>query len=99
MLKTVQRLPLFKLIAVAQIALLARRHVSALTPIERRRLGELVRHGRRLSPDERRELRQLAMKLEPRAFAGAMADHLSPFPLPKRVTRGPKKKRRAASGR
>ena len=27
----------------------------------------------------------LALKLEPRAFAGAAADHLSPFPVPKRA--------------
>ena len=83
-----KRLPMFKIIAAAQVALLAHRHLKALTPIERRRLSELVRNGHRLAPHERRELRDLAMKLEPRAFAGAAADHMSPFPLPKRVTRG-----------
>ena len=95
MLRTVRRLPLFKILAVAQLALLARRHMSALTPAERRRLADLVRHGHRLSAPERTELRDLAAKLEPRAFAVAAADYLSPFPLPKRVLRG----RRRFSGR
>jgi hypothetical protein len=88
MLRTMRRLPFFKILAVAQVALLARRHLAALTPIERRRLGELVRHGHRLSGPERRELRDLVMKLEPRAFAAAAADHMSPFPLPKRMLGG-----------
>jgi hypothetical protein len=87
-----KRLPFFKILAFAQIALLTHRHLTRLTPFERRRLGELVRRGHRLRGDERRELRDLAMKLEPRAFAGGVADHLSPFPLPKRVTRGKKKR-------
>ena len=37
-----------------------------------------------LTPAERHELIELALKLEPRAFAGAAANHLSPVPLPKR---------------
>jgi hypothetical protein len=84
MFRTVRRLPLFKVIAVVQVALLARRHFGALTPSERRRMGELARRGHRLSPDERRELRRLASKLEPGAFAVAAADRMSPFPLPGR---------------
>jgi hypothetical protein len=35
---------------------------------------------------ERRELRELVAKLDPRAFAGGAADRLSPVPLPKRLT-------------
>jgi hypothetical protein len=88
MFRTVRRLPLFKLIAVVQLALLARRHFGALTPSERRRMGELARRGHRLSPSERHELRVLASKLEPGAFAAAAADHLSPFPMPRRVLGG-----------
>jgi hypothetical protein len=64
--------------------MLARRHLTALTPHERRRLVELARRGHRLSRDERTELRELAMKLEPRAFASAIADTMSPIRLPKR---------------
>jgi hypothetical protein len=87
-----KRLPFFKILAIIQIAMLARRHVSVLTPMERRRLGELVRRGHHLRGDERRELIDLARKLEPRAFAGAAADRLSPFPLPNRLTRGKKRR-------
>ena len=36
-----KRVPLFKVIAIIQIALLAHRHLRVLTPRERRRLGEL----------------------------------------------------------
>jgi hypothetical protein len=88
-----RRLPFLKLLAVIQLALLARRHLSALSPTERRRMSELARRGRSLTPAERTELRELAGKLEPRAFAGAVADAFSPFPLPKRVTRGPRNRR------
>ena len=88
-----RRLPFLKVLAVVQLALLARRHLSALSPAERRRMSELARHGRSLTPDERAELRSLAGRLEPRAFAGAVADAFSPFPLPKRVTRGPRSRR------
>ena len=94
MFKTIGRIPLFKIIAVAQLALVARRHMNALNPMERRRLAELVRNGRHLTADERRELWDLALKLEPRAFAGTVADRMSPFPLPKRVTRGPRRSAR-----
>ena len=88
-----RRLPFLKVLAVVQLALLARRHMRALSPDERRRMGELARKGRSRTPAEKAELRDLATRLEPRAFAGAVADAFSPFPLPKRVTRGPKRKR------
>ncbi len=96
MFRTVRRLPLFKVIAVVQLALLARRHLGAVTPSERRRLAELARRGHRLTPAERAELRELASKLEPRAFAVSAADHLSPFPVPRRVLGG---RRRGPGGR
>ena len=83
--RTIRRMPFLKFVAVVQLALLARRHLGVLTPAERRRMADLVRHPHTLTPAERRELGDLAMKLEPRAFAGAAADHLSPFPLPKRL--------------
>jgi hypothetical protein len=94
-----KRLPIFKLIALAEIALLARAHVTRLTGPERRRLLELVRASRgrkgNLTDAERHELAELVNKMEPRMFAGTAADHLSPVPLPKRVTHGPKREREA----
>jgi hypothetical protein len=93
MLRTVRRLPLFKVVAILQLALLARRHLGALTPAERRRATELARRARTLTPEERHELIALAGKLEPRAFAGAAADKLSPVPLPRSITgRGSRRK-------
>jgi hypothetical protein len=82
----IRRLPFFKIVALAQLALLARRHLSALTPADRHRLAELARHAHHLTPDERHELVDLARKLEPGVFAGAVADRMSPVPLPKRFS-------------
>lgn len=88
---------MFKLLAIGEIALLARTHAIKLTPDERRRLVALVRHGRgrpsKLSAAEREELQALVAKAEPRLFAGAVADKLSPVPLPRRLREG---KRRSA---
>ena len=92
-----KRLPVLKLLAIGEIALLARDHYGKLHPEERRRLVDLVRkgHGRpsALEPEEREELAQLASKLEPRHFAGLVADRLSPVPLPGRIVRGPRRQR------
>ncbi len=79
-------LPIFRLLAVAHIALLARRHLGALDTTDRR-LATLVRKGRGLIPEDCAELRALAAKLEPRAFALAAADKLSPVRLPARLLR------------
>jgi hypothetical protein len=87
------RIPFFKLLAILQILLLARRHLLGLSAAERRRLTELVRNGHHLSGPERRELRELAGKLQPGAFAFAAADRLSPIGVPGR------RKRASASGR
>ena len=84
--RVARRLPIFKLLAVAEIALMARKHLQHLDPAERRRLGELVRRGRSLSPAERTELRALTSKLEPRVFAGAALDQLSSIPLPRSLS-------------
>ena len=83
MFRTIRRMPFLKVLAVVQLALLARRHLGALTPPERKRMAELARHARQLTPAERSELRGLALKLEPHAFAGAAVDHLSPLPVPR----------------
>jgi hypothetical protein len=87
-----RRLPVLKLLAIGEIVLLARQHVDKLEPHERRRVIELLRLGggrpSRLSNAQRRELSALVEKAEPRLFAGAAADKLSPVPLPRRLVRG-----------
>ena len=80
--RLVRRLPWLQLISLLEVALLARRHLAALTPAERRRLADLVRRARRLSAPERQELRVLAAKLELREFATGAASRLSPLRVP-----------------
>jgi hypothetical protein len=91
-----RRLPVVKLLAIGEIALLAREHIGKLEPGERRRLVDLVRRGRgrprNLSAEERSELSMLVAKAEPRLFAGLVADKLSPVRLPRRVVRGRRKR-------
>jgi hypothetical protein len=91
-----KRLPVLKLLAIGEIALLARTHVTKLAPAERRRLITLVKKGRgrpsKLNAAERDELERLVAKVEPRIFAGEVADKLSPVPLPRRLKHGSKKK-------
>jgi hypothetical protein len=92
-----RRLPLLKLLALAEIAMIARDHLFRLDGHERRRLFALMRKGRgrkgNLTPAEHDELAGLVAKLEPRHFAGLAADRFSPVPLPKRLVHGPPKKR------
>jgi hypothetical protein len=84
-----RRVPVVKVLALAEVALLAREHLARLQPAQRRRLFELVRmaHGRprNLSRAEREELMALVLEAEPRRFAALAADKLSPFPLPRRL--------------
>jgi hypothetical protein len=93
-----RRIPAVRLLALGEIALLARDHVGKLTPEERRRLVALVRqgHGRpsHLSEAERDELTRILAKAEPRLFAGLAAAKLSPVPLPRRVVEGSRRARR-----
>lgn len=65
---------------------MARRHFQQLDADDRRRFAELVRRGRSLSPAERDELRALTAKLEPKEFAVAALDKMSPVPLPRSIT-------------
>lgn len=81
------RLPFFKVLAVTQVALLARRHLRHLDAAERRRLATLARRGTGATAAERAELRALVGKLDLRGLAGGAAARLSPIPLPKRFTR------------
>ena len=92
-----RRVPVLKLLALAEVGMLAHTHLMRLDPGQRRRLLGLVRaaHGRpgNLTGAEREELADLVARLEPRLLAGEAANRLSPFPLPRRVVRGPRRKR------
>ena len=78
-------MPFLKVLAIGQALLLARRHLLRLDGRDRRRLSELAKRGRSLTPAERDELRSLLSKMEPRAFAVAAADAFSPVPIPRRL--------------
>jgi hypothetical protein len=85
-------IPMARLLAAAQVVMLARRHWQRLEPHERRRLITLVRvaGGRRgrLTPGERIELVGLIAKADPKLFAGLVVQKFSPVPFPKRMFRG-----------
>lgn len=82
---------MLKLLALGEVVLLAHEHLAKLDRQERRRLVELVRLGRgrrrNLTRREREELSTLVAKAEPRQFAAAAADKLSPVPIPKPIVR------------
>jgi hypothetical protein len=82
-INALKNIPFFRVLALAQIALLLREHLTKLTPRERRRLVELERKARgrpkNLKPREREELRSLVAKLEPGAFARGAVRKVSPI--------------------
>jgi hypothetical protein len=84
MFRLLKKMPLFRLIAIGETALLARRHLRRLDADDRHRLLVLVRKGRGMRPRERDELRAILAKLGPREFAYATADAFSPVKLPRR---------------
>ena len=70
-----------RVLAVAQVALLVRRHLSLLEPDERTRLAKLVaqsrgRPRRNLSANEREEMLRLVGKLEPGEFGRNAVGHM-----------------------
>lgn len=83
-LRRTRGLPWLRLLAIGQLALLARRHLTKLDADERRHLADLMRRARSLTPAERDELRDLVAKLEPGVFAGAAVQRFSPFRVPRR---------------
>jgi hypothetical protein len=91
-----RHVPVVRLVALGELVLIAWDHVGRLEPQERRRLVHLLRIGRgrpqKLSTAQREELHRLVEKAEPRLFAGEVAERLSPFKLPGRVVRGPRKR-------
>ena len=92
-----RRIPILRLLTLAEIVVLARDHVGKLTPAERRRLVELLRIGRgrpsSLSPLQREELSGLVAKAEPRVLAGRAIERISPVELPRRLLYGPTRRR------
>ena len=74
-----KRIPFLKLMALAQIGILAHQHYKRLNATERKRLLSLMKHPRDMSANDRSELKGLVSKMEPRAFAGSAARHASPF--------------------
>ena len=90
-------IPIFRLLALAEVLILANAHFQRLTAAERNRLFDLVKTSRgrpgNLTEAERHELAGLINKMEPRLFAGSAIGKVSPFPIPKRFTHGPKRDR------
>jgi hypothetical protein len=86
-----RKIPMLRLLALAEIAVLAQDHLGRLDPPERRRLVTLLRTGRgrrsNLTLSERNELSDLVAKVAPREFAAASAQKLSPVPIPDLIVR------------
>ena len=83
MLRKLRLIPFFRLVAIAQTVLRARRHWRGLDTTDRRRLRELVMRGSKMTAAEREEMRQILARLEPRAFALATANAFSPVRMPR----------------
>ena len=87
---------MLKLLAAAEVALLARDHLLRLDRLERRRLLQLVRAARgrpsNLSDHEREEMADLVGRMDPREFVGETVERFSPVPLPRRLVHGPSKR-------
>lgn len=78
-----------KVLAVAQIALLIKRHLSMLEGDERRRLASLVakskaRPTKNLTANEREEMLRLVRKLEPGQFGRDAVGHAMRAPWRRR---------------
>lgn len=84
--------PIARLLLVAEVAMLAWRHITRLDRAERRRLLALIARTRgrpsALTGAERRELMLLVARLEPRLFLGLAVKRFSPVPVPKRLLYG-----------
>ena len=86
--------PVARLLLVADVAMVAGRHLGRLDGAQRRRLLTLLARSRgrpsTLTAPERRELLYLLARLEPRLFLGTAVRRLSPVPVPKRLLYGPR---------
>lgn len=90
--RLVRGVPVMRIIAAAEVAMLAKDHLTRLDHTQRNRLLALVRKARgrpsALSEDEREELASLVALLEPRRLLADAADKVSPVPLPERLLHG-----------
>ncbi len=81
-----RKFPVARVMALAELLLIARQHFMKLEPQERHRLVFLVRRGRgrpsNLTERERRELARLVQKAEPREFANTAMKRLVGIPVP-----------------
>jgi hypothetical protein len=95
--------PVVALLSAAEVATIAKDHLTKLDSTERRRLLALVASARgrpsALGQAEHDELSVLVAKLEPRLFVGSAADRLSPVPVPKRLLYGSPQKATVADKR
>lgn len=78
-----RRIPLARLVLLAELGMLAKIHYERLTPAERRRIVLLLKEARgwpqNLPERERKELNKLVAKVEPKAFADAAVERFSPL--------------------
>jgi hypothetical protein len=83
---TAKKVPIARMLILAELIVLVREHMTKLEPQERRRLYELIRQGRgrpsNLSARERRELSALLAKAEPRAFVNLAAQKVTGIRVP-----------------
>lgn len=94
-----KRLPLLRLLAIADVVRLAKNHANKLTADDRKRMLALAKkasptkdhlRGNKLTQAEQDELKALVLKAEPRIFAGETANMLSPIPIPSGSVRAPR---------
>ena len=78
-----RRMPLARLVLLAEIGMLAKLHYERLTPAERRRIVVLLKEAKgwpqNLGERERKELSKLVAKIEPKAFASEAVERFSPL--------------------
>jgi hypothetical protein len=96
-----KRIPILRLLAIADIYRLARNHANKLTQEERQRVFDLLKKTKgqtgNLTKAEQDELKALVLKAEPRLLVGESANMISPIPIPKRIRQGKKKPAAAAA--
>jgi hypothetical protein len=90
--REIRGVPLARLLVIAELGLMASRHLRRLDAGQRARLFSLFIRARgrprSLTPAERIEFLGLLARLEPRVFMGMAFQRLSPVPLPKRLLYG-----------